>query len=102
MYNNVNNVSYYLVLTLRCVELVSWIPMDIFKIACFTHNLPFLIPARNLLYICSEKVALQALKASDWHLEGAFDVFYSNQPQIKAVPDSRQLEKLYNRYKGYK
>ncbi|KAM7526909.1 hypothetical protein LguiA_016811 [Lonicera macranthoides] len=28
----------------------------------------------------SEKVALQALKASDWHLEGAFDVFY-NQPQ---------------------
>ncbi|KAK6947202.1 hypothetical protein RJ641_000675, partial [Dillenia turbinata] len=29
----------------------------------------------------SEKVALQALKASDWHLEGAFDVFYS-QPQV--------------------
>ncbi|KAK8648793.1 hypothetical protein V6N13_129536 [Hibiscus sabdariffa] len=30
----------------------------------------------------SEKAALQALKASDWHLEGAFDFFYS-QPQIK-------------------
>ncbi|BBH01434.1 hypothetical protein Prudu_011702 [Prunus dulcis] len=25
----------------------------------------------------SEKVALQALKSSDWHLEGAFDVFYN-------------------------
>ncbi|KAL4553960.1 hypothetical protein LXL04_039337 [Taraxacum kok-saghyz] len=25
----------------------------------------------------SEKVALQALKASDWHLDGAFDVFYN-------------------------
>ncbi|XP_010257311.1 PREDICTED: DCN1-like protein 2 isoform X1 [Nelumbo nucifera] len=46
----------------------------------------------------SEKVALQALKASDWHLEGAFDIFYS-QPQVKAVPDSRHLEELYNRYK---
>ncbi|KAA0062796.1 DCN1-like protein 2 isoform X2 [Cucumis melo var. makuwa] len=47
----------------------------------------------------SEKVAHQALKASDWHLEGAFDVFYS-QPQIKAFTDSRHLEELYNRYKG--
>nr|XP_029117201.1 DCN1-like protein 1 isoform X2 [Elaeis guineensis] len=46
----------------------------------------------------SEKVALQALKASDWHLEGAFDFFYS-QPQIRAVTDSRHLEELYNRYK---
>uniref|UniRef100_A0A9I9D3X8 Defective in cullin neddylation protein n=1 Tax=Cucumis melo TaxID=3656 RepID=A0A9I9D3X8_CUCME len=46
----------------------------------------------------SEKVAHQALKASDWHLEGAFDVFYS-QPQIKAFTDSRHLEELYNRYK---
>ncbi|KAK9266600.1 hypothetical protein L1049_027338 [Liquidambar formosana] len=46
----------------------------------------------------SEKVALQALKGSDWHLEGAFDVFYS-QPQSKASTDSRHLEELYNRYK---
>ncbi|XP_020537390.1 DCN1-like protein 1 isoform X2 [Jatropha curcas] len=46
----------------------------------------------------SEKAALQALKARDWHLEGAFDVFYS-QPQIKTFTDSRNLEKLYNRYK---
>jgi DCN1-like protein 1/2 len=46
----------------------------------------------------SEKAALQALKASDWHLEGAFDVFYS-QPQI-AVANTRHLEELYNRYKG--
>ncbi|CAD6242441.1 unnamed protein product [Miscanthus lutarioriparius] len=45
----------------------------------------------------SEKAALQALKASDWHLEGAFDVFYS-QPQI-AVANTRHLEELYNRYK---
>jgi len=51
------------------------------------------------LPLCSEKVALQALKASDWHLEGAFDVFYS-QPQIRSVTDSRHIEELYNRYKG--
>lgn len=51
------------------------------------------------LFKCSEKVALHALKASDWHLEGAFDIFYS-QPQIKAFTDSRHLEELYNRYKG--
>ncbi|KAJ0961170.1 hypothetical protein J5N97_000854 [Dioscorea zingiberensis] len=46
----------------------------------------------------SEKVALQALKASDWHLESAFDIFYS-QPQIRGVVDTRHLEELYNRYK---
>ncbi|KAK9026091.1 hypothetical protein V6N11_038939 [Hibiscus sabdariffa] len=46
----------------------------------------------------SEKAALQALKASDWHLEGAFDFFYS-QPQIKSYPDTKHLEDLYNRYK---
>lgn len=46
----------------------------------------------------SEKAAYQALKASDWHIEGAFDYFYS-QPQIKAAADSRQIEELYNRYK---
>ncbi|XBI79612.1 hypothetical protein VPH35_089018 [Triticum aestivum] len=45
----------------------------------------------------SEKVALQALKASDWHLEGSFDYFYS-QPQI-SVTNSRHLEDLYSRYK---
>jgi hypothetical protein len=48
---------------------------------------------------CSEKFALQALKASDWNLEGAFDLFYS-QPQIRSIPDSRHLEELYQRYKG--
>ena len=47
----------------------------------------------------SEKSALQTLKASDWHLEGAFDVFYS-QPQSKSFTDSRHLEELFNRYKG--
>ncbi|KAG6763889.1 hypothetical protein POTOM_031335 [Populus tomentosa] len=47
---------------------------------------------------CSEKVAVQALKASDWHLEGAFDAFYS-QPQSRTYTDSRHLEELYNRYK---
>lgn len=46
----------------------------------------------------SEKAAIQALKASDWHLEGAFDVFYS-QPQIRSVIDSRRVEELYNKYK---
>ena len=48
---------------------------------------------------CSEKVALQALKASDWHLEGAFDVFYS-QPLVKSYADTRHVEELYKRYKG--
>ncbi|KAM6582839.1 hypothetical protein CsatB_009841 [Cannabis sativa] len=47
----------------------------------------------------SEKVALQALKASDWNLEGAFDLFYSH-PQFKSFTDSRHLEELYKRYKG--
>ncbi|KAM1122827.1 hypothetical protein ACFX2I_004320 [Malus domestica] len=55
----------------------------------------------------SEKVALQVLKESDWHLEGAFDIFYT-QPQLQAETDSntdsntnsRQLEELYNTYKG--
>ncbi|XP_010544339.1 PREDICTED: DCN1-like protein 2 isoform X1 [Tarenaya hassleriana] len=46
----------------------------------------------------SEKTALQALKASDWHLEGAFDVFYS-QPHVRSHADIRRLEELYNRYK---
>ncbi|KAJ8532675.1 hypothetical protein K7X08_012598 [Anisodus acutangulus] len=46
----------------------------------------------------SEKVALQALKASDWNLEGAFDIFYS-QSQVKSSADTRRLEELYNRYK---
>jgi len=47
----------------------------------------------------SEKLALQALKASDWHLEGAFDLFY-NQPQIpKSYTNSRHVEELYNRYR---
>ncbi|WVZ01220.1 hypothetical protein V8G54_027289 [Vigna mungo] len=41
----------------------------------------------------------QALKASDWHIEGAFDFFYS-QPQLKTFTDSRHLEELYNRYKA--
>ncbi|CAI9755071.1 unnamed protein product [Fraxinus pennsylvanica] len=49
-----------------------------------------------LYFGCSEKVAIWALKASDWHLEGAFDVFYSH-PRIKALADIKQL---YNRYKG--
>jgi len=54
---------------------------------------------RTIFCIFSEKTALQALKASDWHLEGAFDFFYS-QPQLKTFTDSRHLEELYNRYKG--
>ncbi|CAA7399308.1 unnamed protein product [Spirodela intermedia] len=45
-----------------------------------------------------DKVALQALKASDWHLDGALDIFYSH-PQIRGVIDSRRLEELYQRYK---
>uniref|UniRef100_A0A803N5K2 Defective in cullin neddylation protein n=1 Tax=Chenopodium quinoa TaxID=63459 RepID=A0A803N5K2_CHEQI len=47
----------------------------------------------------SEKVAHQALKAGDGHLEGALDIYYS-QPQIKPFTDSRHLEELFNRYRG--
>lgn len=59
---------------------------------------------RQLMYssprwICSEKAALQALKASDWNLEGAFEVFY-NQPPARPATDPRHLEELYVRYKG--
>ncbi|XP_071725778.1 uncharacterized protein [Rutidosis leptorrhynchoides] len=47
----------------------------------------------------SEKVALQTLKTSDWHLEGAFEIFYS-QPQPKSsYIDTKLIEKLYNKYK---
>lgn len=46
----------------------------------------------------SEKVSIQSLRASDWHMEGAFDVFYS-QPQPKSYTDMRHLEELYNKYK---
>ncbi|CAI9087989.1 OLC1v1022210C1 [Oldenlandia corymbosa var. corymbosa] len=46
----------------------------------------------------SEKIAIHSLKTSDWNLEGAFDVFYS-QPQIKTYTDTRRMEELYNRYK---
>ncbi|KAI7986239.1 hypothetical protein LOK49_LG14G00860 [Camellia lanceoleosa] len=51
-----------------------------------------------VFYIC-EKVASQALKASDWHLEGALDIF-SDQIQVKSYADTRHVEELYNRYKG--
>ncbi|XP_042060223.1 DCN1-like protein 1 [Salvia splendens] len=46
----------------------------------------------------SEKVAVQALKASDWQFEGAFDIFYSHS-HVKSAADTRHLEELYNRYK---
>ncbi|WVZ81839.1 hypothetical protein U9M48_029171 [Paspalum notatum var. saurae] len=54
-------------------------------------------PCRLTKSAANEKVALQALKASDWHLEGAFDFFYS-QPQISVV-NTRHLEDIFNRYK---
>ncbi|XP_073146578.1 uncharacterized protein [Henckelia pumila] len=44
-----------------------------------------------------EKLSIQALKSSNWQLEGAFDIFYS-QPKIKSFADTRHLEELYNRY----
>ncbi|XP_010487002.1 PREDICTED: DCN1-like protein 1 [Camelina sativa] len=47
----------------------------------------------------SEKSALQALKATDWHLEAAFDVFYSQPHPRTNSSDVRRLEELYNRYK---
>ncbi|KAB2019151.1 hypothetical protein ES319_D08G277700v1 [Gossypium barbadense] len=47
----------------------------------------------------SEKLALQALKASDWHLEGAFDFFYGQQSHIKSYTNTTHLEELYKRYK---
>ncbi|KAI4388021.1 hypothetical protein MLD38_000398 [Melastoma candidum] len=46
----------------------------------------------------SEKVALQALKTSDWNLEGAFDIFYS-QPHVRAHTDTKRLEELFSRYR---
>lgn len=48
---------------------------------------------------CSEKVAIQTLKSSDWQFEGAFDIFYSHS-HVKSASDTRHLEELYNRYKG--
>ncbi|MCO5583576.1 hypothetical protein L7F22_037488 [Adiantum nelumboides] len=46
----------------------------------------------------SEKSALQALKASDWNLEGAFEYFY-NQPPLRPTLNFGQLDELYLRYK---
>lgn len=46
----------------------------------------------------SEKSALQALKTSEWNLEGAFEYFYS-QPPTRPIIDFRQLDELYLRYK---
>lgn len=69
--------------------------------ACFYHFSS--VTSANLIdhvvHGYSEKVAHQALKASDWHLDGALDIFYSH-PQIRGVIDSRRLEELYQRYKG--
>lgn len=60
---------------------------------------PSLICLNLCCCVYSEKAALQALKASNWHLEGAFDVFYS-QTHVKPYADTRRVEELYNRYKG--
>ncbi|KAG5409838.1 hypothetical protein IGI04_006157 [Brassica rapa subsp. trilocularis] len=37
--------------------------------------------------------------SSDWQIEAAFDVLYS-QPQPKSNGDMRRLKELFNRYKG--
>eukprot|EP00270_Netrium_digitus_P013160 TRINITY_DN4349_c0_g1_i2.p1 TRINITY_DN4349_c0_g1~~TRINITY_DN4349_c0_g1_i2.p1 ORF type:complete len:267 (+),score=70.15 TRINITY_DN4349_c0_g1_i2:80-880(+) len=55
----------------------------------------------------SEKSAMAALAASDWNLEGAFEIFYSNPHMTEAAAgfttvvalDIRKLEDLFNRYK---
>ncbi|XP_071698545.1 uncharacterized protein [Rutidosis leptorrhynchoides] len=47
----------------------------------------------------SEKVALQTLKTSDWHLDGAFDIFYSQPVPKSSYTDTKHIEKLYNKYK---
>ncbi|KAH7331395.1 hypothetical protein KP509_20G031000 [Ceratopteris richardii] len=46
----------------------------------------------------SEKSALQALRASDWNVEAAFDFFYS-QPPTRQTLNYAQLDELYMRYK---
>lgn len=64
----------------------------------------FLVYQFNMKYYkllaCSEKSALQALKASEWNLEGAFEYFY-NQPPSRPAIDFRELDELYLRYKGW-
>ncbi|KAK3042664.1 hypothetical protein RJ639_000916 [Escallonia herrerae] len=69
---------------------------------CVLFHALQLLPELNsspLCFKCSEKLCIQALKASDWHLEGAFDVFY-NQPHVTTLTDSRHLVELYKKYKG--
>ena len=92
---------YYLLLSRQMVSLCVYVYLYHFLVQLILQKpYPFFFFfSFFLLSKCSEKVALHALKASDWHLEGAFDVFYS-QPQIKAFTDSRHLEELYSRYKG--
>ncbi|XP_022886416.1 DCN1-like protein 1 isoform X2 [Olea europaea var. sylvestris] len=45
-----------------------------------------------------EKFAIQALKATDWHLEGAFNVLH-RQPRIEALANIKRLDELYHQYK---
>lgn len=52
-----------------------------------------------LYFGCSEKFAIQALKATDWHLEGAFNVLH-RQPRIEALANIKRLDELYHQYKG--
>ncbi|XP_024537706.1 DCN1-like protein 2 [Selaginella moellendorffii] len=46
----------------------------------------------------NEKAALAALKASDWNLDGALDIYY-NQAFARPKLDPYQLEEVYSRYK---
>jgi DCN1-like protein 1/2 len=51
---------------------------------------------------CPEKVALNYLKRTHWHLEQAIDEFYMYENMPPAVPsvNSQQIEALFNRYKS--
>ncbi|KAF4396579.1 hypothetical protein G4B88_028893 [Cannabis sativa] len=93
-----DNINLYKVMRTKCVS-----SNRVDMLNCFVHKLGRGHRDKVQQFIAitgaSEKVALQALKASDWNLEGAFDLFYSH-PQFKSFTDSRHLEELYKRYKG--
>lgn len=52
-------------------------------------------------YLPREKVAIDCLKVASWAVEPAIDYFYTSglSASVSSL-DNKQIEALYNRYKG--
>ena len=79
-----------------CFVSWSWLYLPIYSLRTWKYSsfaliilLAFYFNGRIVVWVSS----------SDWQIEAAFDVFYS-QPQPKSNGDMRRLKELFNRYKG--